>query len=167
MTETDPSSKDIPEPDAVSIAETASTGSSIEHEAVVDSRFCRKCGSCERHEDGNGCEVTCQVASALPCHAREEKLFTICQVRRHNHADSTWLVAGDRVYDATSILRGHPGGADCILRKAGGVVDCTQDLQFHSKSAIRMWKRHEIGRLRRCSCTSQVEEKQWWMFWSN
>lgn len=81
-----------------------------------------------------------------------ELYFTKCQLARHNHADSAWLLVGDTIYDATKSVRTHPGGANSILRKSGGAQDCAVDLKFHSIRAQKLWTRNVIGKLRRCPC---------------
>ena len=37
------------------------------------------------------------------------KTYTMCQLRRHNHANSAWILVGDTIYDATPYIRSHPG----------------------------------------------------------
>lgn len=81
-----------------------------------------------------------------------EKKYTMCQLKRHNKTESAWLLVGDTIYDATSYVGRHPGGARSIVRKSGGVVDCTEDMRFHSKKAIKVWKKNKIGKLCRCPC---------------
>lgn len=75
--------------------------------------------------------------------------YTRCQVRRHNTAESCWLVAGSDVYDVTSFLPRHPAGTFSIVRHAGG-QDCSEDLLFHSSKARKLWAQHKIGRLAPC-----------------
>lgn len=79
-----------------------------------------------------------------------ESVYTLCQVRRHKQIDSCWLVAGDTIYDATKYIKYHPAGSACILLKAGGCSDCSQDMSFHSKRAMSMWRDCRIGKLKRC-----------------
>lgn len=81
---------------------------------------------------------------------RPERTYTMCQLRRHNHADSAWILVGNTIYDATTYIKGHPGGMETILRKTGGVTDCTEDLNFHSKRAQKEWRKFEVGTL--CEC---------------
>jgi len=76
--------------------------------------------------------------------------LTRCQVRRHNNSTSAWLVCGDAIYDASGYLHLHPGGVQSILRKSGGIVDCTEDMAFHSKRANKIWKQYRIGTLKAC-----------------
>eukprot|EP00816_Leptocylindrus_hargravesii_P011551 CAMPEP_0196808404 /NCGR_PEP_ID=MMETSP1362-20130617/8389_1 /TAXON_ID=163516 /ORGANISM="Leptocylindrus danicus, Strain CCMP1856" /LENGTH=303 /DNA_ID=CAMNT_0042182733 /DNA_START=367 /DNA_END=1278 /DNA_ORIENTATION=+ len=79
--------------------------------------------------------------------------YTICQVRRHNSKKSAWLVADGCIYDATAYIKWHPGGERSILRYSGGVKDCKEDLDFHSKNAQRLWKKFQIGVLSQCHGT--------------
>ena len=94
----------------------------------------------------------------------KEVFYTRCQVRGHDSESSCWLVAGDVVYDATSLLKSHPGGKECIMRKAGGVADCSMDIYFHSQRGRAMWERQRIGRLVECG-KEPSSNTQWWMFW--
>lgn len=91
--------------------------------------------------------------------------YTLCQVRRHNHAHSAWLVCGDDIYDATEYMNQHPGGTYSILRKAGGVEDCSKDLMFHSRNGRKIWKKYLIGKLRQCPGNAVCEQRRWWQFW--
>lgn len=75
--------------------------------------------------------------------------YTLCEIRRHRTLASCWLVAKGQVYDATRYLSSHPAGAIAIARKAGG-VDCSEDLEFHSGRAQRLWKHLRIGTVVAC-----------------
>mmetsp|Transcript_23855 Transcript_23855/g.57521 ORF Transcript_23855/g.57521 Transcript_23855/m.57521 type:complete len:177 (-) Transcript_23855:70-600(-) len=86
---------------------------------------------------------------------RQSRTYTMCQLRRHNHANSAWILVGNTIYDATPYIRSHPGGMEAILRKSGGAVDCTEDLHFHSKRAQKEWRRFKIGTL--CPCPSDYQ----------
>jgi len=92
-------------------------------------------------------------------------LYTLCEVRRHCTTESAWLVAGDCVYDATDYMARHPGGVDAILRKAGGVVDCIEDLQFHSRSGRKVWEKYLIGHLVPCTDSRSGVNRPWWQLW--
>ncbi|KAL7523434.1 hypothetical protein ACHAXR_000178 [Thalassiosira sp. AJA248-18] len=76
--------------------------------------------------------------------------YTMCQLRRHNHANSAWILVGDTIYDATPYIRSHPGGVEAIVKKSGGAVDCTEDLRFHSNRAQKEWRKFKVGTL--CCC---------------
>jgi cytochrome b involved in lipid metabolism len=89
--------------------------------------------------------------------------YTMSQISRHNSINSAWLVAGDKIYDATSYLQIHPGGEASILRKSGGVCDCTEDFQFHSKKGRKLWQKHFVGKVK--ACPDYLAGRQWWQFW--
>jgi cytochrome b involved in lipid metabolism len=78
----------------------------------------------------------------------KEPTYTMSKLRRHNDAESAWFLVGRTIYDVTSYVRSHPGGMETILRKSGGVADCTEDFRFHSKRAQNEWRRHKVGILR-------------------
>ena len=71
--------------------------------------------------------------------------YTLTEVRTHNTMESAWVLIGNTIYDVTTYISDHPGGASSILRKCGGSVDCTRDFNFHSKRARREWKRYKVG----------------------
>lgn len=125
---------------------------------------CDACVHCADVCDKEGCiscrEKTRRLAVASACGG--EPTYTMCEIRRHQSADSAWLVAGGYVYDATAYIAMHPGGDKSILKKCGGVCDCTQDLLFHSNKGQKLWKKYRIGRVKRC-CPEDA--KFWWMFW--
>mmetsp|Transcript_4467 Transcript_4467/g.6491 ORF Transcript_4467/g.6491 Transcript_4467/m.6491 type:complete len:180 (-) Transcript_4467:145-684(-) len=79
-----------------------------------------------------------------------QKTYTMCQLKRHNHAESAWILVGDTIYDATPYIRSHPGGTETILRKSGGAADCTEDMRFHSGRAQREWRKFKVGTLVAC-----------------
>lgn len=80
-----------------------------------------------------------------------QNTYTMCQLKRHNHAESAWILVGDTIYDATPYIRSHPGGTATILRKSGGAADCTEDMRFHSGRAQKEWRRFKVGTLVPCS----------------
>lgn len=121
------------------------------------------CIECDSKLSRTGCSVpsgSCSRRGFLPS-------YTMCEIRRHNTPESAWLVAGDTIYDATTYMKQHPGGERSILKKSGGVVDCTMDFQYHSNNGRKMWKKYEVGKVKKCpGCDNSGEERQWWMFWS-
>lgn len=132
----------------------------------------RPCGACPFCAGGCG-DDACQDCVNEPCPSgcsRDcTRYYTICEVRRHNTAESAWLLAGDDIYDVTEYLRKnlHPGGVNSILSKAGGVKDCSTDLMYHSKHGRWMWQKYRVGKLTKCPSQNgqPVLEKEWWRFW--
>lgn len=112
---------------------------------VCTDPFCRDCSSKKKAQ---------HFVSSITCNDNDDDIptrtYTPCQVRRHNHEASAWLVCGTDIYDATPFLESHPGGKSSMLRRAGGVADCTEDMKMHSRAAVRMWKGSRIGTV--CAC---------------
>ena len=125
---------------------------------------CGECSYCNEPEC-QICSVNCSPQSPSSRDG-SENFYTMCQIRRHNHKDSCWLVAGDTIYDATSYIDQHPGGATSILRKSGGVEDCSVDLHFHSKQGRRAWEKYIVGKVRPCGRDIRhSNDMHWWRFW--
>jgi nitrate reductase (NAD(P)H) len=73
-----------------------------------------------------------------------ERKYTLAEVSNHNTEESCWIVVHGKVYDATSFLNSHPGGADSIMLVAG--TDCTEEFDaLHSSKAREMLKDYYIG----------------------
>ena len=183
--------------DNLSLAETAShtssdvvlikAASALHHQKPLSAEdqcdACRFCNdSCGNPDCLECCDdsIGSQECSSKSCQYDRNRVrtFTPCQVRRHASAQSAWLVAGRDIYDATAYLQQHqhPGGAESILRRAGGQVDCSRDLKFHSRAGANTWKKYHIGVLRECNgrnCSrysashrAQESSKPWWLFWA-
>jgi nitrate reductase (NAD(P)H) len=74
------------------------------------------------------------------------KTYTISEVKKHNNADSAWIIVHGHVYDCTRFIKDHPGGADSILINAG--TDCTEEIEaIHSDKAKKMIEEFRIGEL--------------------
>lgn len=87
--------------------------------------------------------------------------ITKCQLRQHNNTESgVWILCGTTIYDATNYIEYHPGGIKSIMRKAGGIVDCTRDMSFHSPQAVKLWKKMKIGYLVPCPGETNNIENQ-------
>ncbi|XP_048483222.1 NADH-cytochrome b5 reductase-like protein alnC isoform X2 [Plutella xylostella] len=69
------------------------------------------------------------------------------EVKKHHRCDSTWIIIANKVYDVTSFLEEHPGGADSLLEVAG--QDGTRQFEDvgHSEDARKLLKKYYIGDL--------------------
>lgn len=75
------------------------------------------------------------------------------EVAKHNNASSCWMIISGKVYDVTTAISSHPGGAGPILSSCG--TDATQafmtkDLspgRNHSGTAYSMLSSYYIGDL--------------------
>lgn len=82
------------------------------------------------------------------------KTYSMSEVRRHNNADSCWIIVHGHVYDCTRFLKDHPGGTDSILINAG--TDCTEEFEaIHSDKAKKMLEDYRIGELTATGYTSE------------
>ena len=122
-----------------------------------DSCSVSSCDACVHCEDICCSSSACE--SCTPKQSQQVKIqyknlnrpITMCQLRRNNNEENgIWILCGKDVYDATEYVKYHPGGAKSILRKSGGIVDCTRDMKFHSPRAINAWKQMKIGVLVPC-----------------
>ncbi len=74
------------------------------------------------------------------------KTFTMAEVEKHCTEDSAWIVVDGSVYDTTSYLKDHPGGAASIMLNAG--ADATEEFfAIHSEKARSMLDDFYIGEL--------------------
>ncbi|KAJ4766259.1 Cytochrome b5 [Rhynchospora pubera] len=73
------------------------------------------------------------------------KVFTLAEVKEHNHAKDCWLVIGGKVYDVTKFLEDHPGGDDVLISSTG--KDATDDFEDvgHSTTARSMMDEYYVG----------------------
>mmetsp|Transcript_16856 Transcript_16856/g.27833 ORF Transcript_16856/g.27833 Transcript_16856/m.27833 type:complete len:615 (-) Transcript_16856:1112-2956(-) len=80
---------------------------------------------------------------------REEKgalpVYTLKQLETHSSKYSCWLVISGKVYDVTSFLARHPGGAIIILKYAGRDATSPFFHRGHSLTAIEMLDEFLIG----------------------
>lgn len=83
-------------------------------------------------------------------------------IKSHNTSDDCWLIIHKKVYDVSSYLSSHPGGAEIILSRAGQNATREFDDVGHSKSAIRTLAKYEIG-----ICPVSVPNEQQPSLWDN
>lgn len=143
------------------------TPSKLNHDGTAAP--CEGCASEPLHAPSEPCPCCAnhcqrQIPKSI-CGPSSTVYFTRCQVQQHNSPESAWLVAGNDIYDATEYISMHPGGTNSILKKAGGVVDCTEDLNFHSKAGRKVWKKYHVGKLATCPYDGSSQTKGWWPFW--
>eukprot|EP00002_Diphylleia_rotans_P002735 TRINITY_DN1174_c0_g1_i1.p1 TRINITY_DN1174_c0_g1~~TRINITY_DN1174_c0_g1_i1.p1 ORF type:complete len:468 (-),score=98.06 TRINITY_DN1174_c0_g1_i1:152-1555(-) len=59
------------------------------------------------------------TARSVQKSANAKQFFTSEQVAKHNDASSLWVSIDGKVYDLTTFVNSHPGGADLLLLSAG------------------------------------------------
>ncbi|KAJ4753201.1 Nitrate reductase [Rhynchospora pubera] len=87
-----------------------------------------------------------KASTSAPPASMSNVQYTMDEVSEHTTRESAWLVINEHVYDATSYIKDHPGGADSILINAG--TDCTEEFDsIHSDGAKEILKKFKIGEL--------------------
>ncbi|KAK1749100.1 cytochrome b5 heme-binding domain-containing protein [Skeletonema marinoi] len=92
-----------------------------------------------------------------------EKEFTAADVAKHNTAEDCWLIIGNentggaKVYDVTSYLDDHPGGAEVMLDVGGKDADEFFEDIGHSNDAREELAKHVVGVLK---LTEEEKEKR-------
>ncbi|CAH0022493.1 unnamed protein product [Clonostachys rhizophaga] len=81
------------------------------------------------------------------------------EVSKHNNENDAWLVISNRVYDVTSFLEDHPGGAEILLEEAG--KDATESFEDvgHSEEARELLENMLIGQLANSQNHTRKEDK--------
>jgi nitrate reductase (NAD(P)H) len=80
--------------------------------------------------------------------------YTPNVVSQHTCRDDCWIIIRDKVYDITSYLSSHPGGAEIILNCAGKNATREFDDIGHSKNAVKILQKYEIG-----TCSQQTTNR--------
>jgi len=74
-------------------------------------------------------------ASPTPSQSAFVPGFTLAEVKKNNSAASCWTIVEDSVYNLTSWINGHPGGANAILSLCG--TDGTSSFKAQHENAGR------------------------------
>lgn len=92
---------------------------------------------------------TSQPVATIPASAVP---LTITEIAKHNSANNCWLLINNKVYNVTSYINSHPGGANEIIKFCG--TDATSAFQTkdgrgnnHSSAAYAMLSSYYIGDL--------------------
>lgn len=82
------------------------------------------------------------------------KTYSSSEVSAHNSTTDCWLIINNNVYDVTSFLAEHPGGASTIIPYCGKEATKAFDTQDrgsrggHSSNAASMLTNYQIGTLK-------------------
>lgn len=68
-----------------------------------------------------------QISDAQKKTDAPKKQFTRAEIEKHDKENDCWIVVDGKVYDATSVLSWHPGGAAPIMMHAGLVHYATSE----------------------------------------
>lgn len=84
-------------------------------------------------------------------------LFTVDLVAQHNTPSDCWVTADNNVYNVTSYIYAHPGGAGNITAYCGGDIAAAFASQGHSNNAVNIMASYKIGVLGGSVDNSTVE----------
>lgn len=79
--------------------------------------------------------------------AAVKKTIKAAEVANHTTAEDCWLIIHGKVYDATTFLNDHPGGAGVLLEVAGKDSSDEFDAVGHTDAAMELLERYYIGDL--------------------
>ncbi len=89
------------------------------------------------------------VVSTSASAAQPSKKYTSAQVAKHASAKSCWSIVNGKVYDLTSWINRHPGGASRILSMCGRDGSAGFNGQHQGQGGpTAMLKSYKIGTLR-------------------
>ncbi|CAH2067158.1 unnamed protein product, partial [Iphiclides podalirius] len=77
----------------------------------------------------------------------KDRILTLAEVSQHDTPQDCWVVIYDRVYDISTFLDEHPGGADIMLEYAGRDASTAFRSSGHSKMAAKALERFLVGEL--------------------
>ncbi|KAF5018063.1 hypothetical protein F66182_9962 [Fusarium sp. NRRL 66182] len=88
-----------------------------------------------------------EIADAKQQAGAPQKEFTREEIEKHNSQEDCWLVVDGKVYDASSVLDWHPGGAAAIVGHAGKVHQETSDefASIHDEYAYKKLRECALG----------------------
>lgn len=83
--------------------------------------------------------------------------LTTALVAQHNIPSDCWVTANNNVYNVTSYIYAHPGGAGNITAYCGGDIAAAFASQGHSNNAVNIMASYKIGVLGGSVDNSTVE----------
>ncbi|KAJ5782823.1 hypothetical protein N7457_004597 [Penicillium paradoxum] len=73
------------------------------------------------------------------------KVFESSEVATHKTRDDCWVIIHGKVYDITTYVRDHPGGADVLIDVAGSDATAAYEDVGHSEDASEILETYLIG----------------------
>ncbi|XP_011163024.1 cytochrome b5-like [Solenopsis invicta] len=91
----------------------------------------------------------------------ENKVFTRSEIAEIKDLDKNIFILHDKVYDVHSFLNEHPGGEEILVDHKG--IDASEDFDDvgHSKDAMELMKKYQVGVLAESEKTNKSPKKGW------
>lgn len=90
--------------------------------------------------------ATYAPTSSTNANQATQPTFTATQVSQHAKKTDCYLIVKGAVYDVTSYIGAHPGGAGEITSRCGGEVTSVFT-SIHSNAAWNLLGKYEVGKL--------------------
>jgi cytochrome b involved in lipid metabolism len=75
----------------------------------------------------------------------EVRTYRYKEIVQHSSPDDLWMVLHGNVYDVTSVIDSHPGGAEVLIDAAGTDSTTAFDEVGHSQDSLEMLKPLLVG----------------------
>jgi cytochrome b involved in lipid metabolism len=91
-----------------------------------------------------------------------DTILNLTEIARHNTPADCWLLISNKVYNVTSYLGSHPGGAGTIIPYCGAdatLAFATKDIgRPHSSGAAALLTNYYIGDLNQTTTQQQIQQ---------
>ncbi|EZA61870.1 hypothetical protein DMN91_006075 [Ooceraea biroi] len=89
------------------------------------------------------------------------KLFTRSEIEKNDEDNKVLLILHDKVYNVHPFLNEHPGGEEVLAEHKG--KDASEDFDDvgHSKDAMELMKKYQVGELVESERKNQPPKKGW------
>jgi len=90
-----------------------------------------------------------------------QKLFTRSEIEKNKDMNKTLIILHDKVYDVHMFLNEHPGGEEILIDHKG--KDSSEDFDDigHSKDAMELMKKYQVGMLVESERNNTEPKKGW------
>lgn len=91
----------------------------------------------------------------------EKRVFTRSEIKKNDDRDKVLVILHDKVYNVHGFLNEHPGGEEILLEHKGKESSEDFDDVGHSKDAIEMMKKYQVGELIESERSNKLPKKGW------
>ncbi|XP_077267235.1 cytochrome b5 [Temnothorax americanus] len=91
----------------------------------------------------------------------EKRVFTRSEIKKNNDKGKVLIVLHDKVYNVHTFLNEHPGGEEILLDHKG--QDGSEDFDDvgHSKDAMELMKKYQVGTIDDSERANKPPRKGW------
>uniref|UniRef100_A0A2K6BD52 Cytochrome b5 n=1 Tax=Macaca nemestrina TaxID=9545 RepID=A0A2K6BD52_MACNE len=95
------------------------------------------------------------------------KYYTLKEIQKHNHSNSTWLILHHKVYDLTKFLEEHPAGGDTTenFEDVGHSTDAREMSKTYIIGELHPDDRPKLNKPPETLITTVDSSSSWWTNW--